>query len=46
MADLSLEQAQVLDLMRACGCDTGVAYGLDEALHWLEQRGILRGRTN
>jgi hypothetical protein len=40
---LSDDQVRVLDLMRAAGCDTGVAYGLDEALAWLEQRGILRG---
>jgi hypothetical protein len=25
--------------LAACGCDTGVAYLLDEALAWLESRG-------
>jgi hypothetical protein len=40
---LSLEQARVLEEMRACGVDTGVAHGLDDALAWLERRGLLRG---
>jgi hypothetical protein len=40
---LSPEQARVLDEMRACGVDTGVAYGLDQALVWLQARRILRG---
>jgi hypothetical protein len=42
---LSREQKKVLDEMRACGVDTGVARGLTEALRWLEARGILRGTT-
>jgi hypothetical protein len=40
---LSPEQVRVLDLMRAAGCDVGVAFGLDAALAWLEEREILRG---
>jgi hypothetical protein len=40
---LSPEQTKVLALMRAAGCDTGIAYGLDDALAWLELRGLLRG---
>jgi hypothetical protein len=43
---VSDEQARVLGLMRAAGCDTGVAYGLNEAIRWLEERNILRGRAN
>jgi hypothetical protein len=26
------------------GCITGCAYGLDEAVRWLEEHGILRGQ--
>jgi hypothetical protein len=37
------EQRKVLDQMRRAGCDADCAYGLDEALAWLEERGILRG---
>jgi hypothetical protein len=40
---LSPEQARVLGEMRAAGCETGVAHGLDAAIAWLEERGILRG---
>jgi hypothetical protein len=40
---LSPEQARVLDLMGAAGCDAGCAHGLDAAIAWLEERGILRG---
>jgi hypothetical protein len=32
--------------LAACGCDRGVAYGLDEALAWLESRGLLRSSAN
>jgi hypothetical protein len=42
---VSDDQTRVLDLMRAAGCDTGVAFGLDQALAWLQDRGILRGRA-
>jgi hypothetical protein len=41
---LSPEQVWVLDLMRAAGCDVGCAHGLDAAIQWLEERGILRGK--
>jgi hypothetical protein len=43
---LSDVQARTLEEMRACGVDTGVAHGLDEALKWLEERGILRGTAS
>jgi hypothetical protein len=39
---LSGDQTRVLHQLRAAGCDTGCAYGLDEALRWLEERGLLR----
>jgi hypothetical protein len=29
--------------MRRAGVDTGYAFGLDAAIRWLEERGILRG---
>jgi hypothetical protein len=34
----------VHEALRQAGADCGVAYGLDAALRWLEQRGLLRGR--
>jgi hypothetical protein len=40
---VSAVQLQALDAMRGAGCDTGVAYGLDAAIAWLERRGLLRG---
>jgi hypothetical protein len=40
---LSRAQTGVLIEMRRCGCDTGYAMGLDAALAWMEERGILRG---
>jgi hypothetical protein len=42
---LSPAQQQTLDRMQQAGAVVGVAYGLDEALAWLEQRGILRGSS-
>jgi VRR-NUC domain len=42
---LSDAQREALDAMRAAGADVGVAHGLDAALRWLEQRGLLRGRV-
>jgi len=40
---VSPAQERVIDQMRAAGCDADVVFGLDSALKWLEQRGILRG---
>jgi hypothetical protein len=41
-----ISQAATRRRLSACGCDTGVAYGLDEALAWLESRGLLRKSVN
>ena len=43
---LSAKQKQVIEEMRRCGVDVGVAHGLDAALAWMERRGILRGKAN
>jgi hypothetical protein len=43
---LSRDQARVLRELQAAGVDAGVAYGLDEAIRWLEDRAILRGRAS
>ncbi len=40
------KQVETIAAMQVAGAITGVAVGLDEALHWLERRGLLRGRTN
>jgi hypothetical protein len=37
------DQERVLVLMRAAGCECDVAFGLDDAIAWLEEREILRG---
>jgi VRR-NUC domain len=42
---LSPDQLKVHDEMRAAGCEVGVAYGLDQAVEWLEAKGILRGQV-
>jgi hypothetical protein len=39
------KQKECRSRLRALGVIEGVAYGLDEALSWLEERGILRGKT-
>lgn len=39
-----IKQAGCRVRMRQCGVTTGVAYGLDEALDWLERHGLLIGR--
>lgn len=36
-------QSETRTRMRLCGVVTGLAYGLDEALDWLERHGLLRG---
>ena len=41
---LSAAQSEALEAMRAAGADVEVAHGLDAALRWLTERGILRGR--
>lgn len=40
---LSANQADAIMALGAAGAVTGVAYGLDPALAWLEERGLLRG---
>ncbi len=42
---LSLSQVAVHAQLRAAGVETYVAYGVNDALHWLEQNGFLRGNT-
>jgi hypothetical protein len=42
---LSPDQARVLGLMRAAGCECDVAFGPDAAIQWLEAMGILRGEV-
>jgi hypothetical protein len=39
------EQFAVLARLEACGAICGVAYGLDDAIHWLEGNGLLKGRA-
>jgi predicted type IV restriction endonuclease len=38
-------QRLTLDLMEKAGAVVGVAYGLDDALRWLESQGLLKGRA-
>jgi hypothetical protein len=42
---LSKEQEETQDRLRKAGAIVGTATGLDEALIWLEDHGILRGTT-
>lgn len=37
------QQAECQDEMRACGARCYTAYGLDDALEWLEAQGLLKG---
>jgi hypothetical protein len=39
---VSDNQKEMLSALAREGAETGVAYGLNEALAWLEQRGLLR----
>ena len=39
-------QEETRDRMQCSGCTVGVSYGLDEAIRWLEDRGLLRGESN
>jgi hypothetical protein len=41
---LSRAQLQCRERLRMAGATVGEAYNLDEALTWLEQQGLLRGR--
>jgi hypothetical protein len=38
------KQRKCREDMALCGVFEGIAYGLDEALSWLEEKGILRGK--
>jgi len=40
-----IKQRETRERMRVCGVIVGLAYGLDEALAWLEQNGLLIGRS-
>lgn len=42
---LSDEQEHVATRITAAGMSWGVTYGLDEALRWLEERDLLKGRA-
>jgi hypothetical protein len=42
---LSAAQSEAIERMREAGADVGVAFGLDEALRWLTEREILKGRA-
>jgi hypothetical protein len=42
---LSPAQSEAIEAMNAAGADVGVAHGLDAALRWLTERGILKGRA-
>lgn len=42
---LSENQTLALSALRAAGAIAEVAYGLDDAIDWLEKWGILRGRV-
>src|SRR5262245_54862819 len=44
-AKASEEQEIILIKLRAAGWICGVAYGIDEAIAWLERNGLLRGRV-
>jgi hypothetical protein len=40
------KQKKCRENMESCGVVQAVAYGLDEAIAWLEDRGILRGKSS
>jgi hypothetical protein len=42
---LSPAQRETFPRLQAAGCEIGVAYSVDEALRWLEDRNLIRGRT-
>lgn len=42
---LSLKQIDMQAALREAGAEIGVATSLDEALEWLEERGLLTGRA-
>jgi hypothetical protein len=39
------KQVEAIAAMQVAGAITGVAVGIDEALRWLEERGLLRGQA-
>jgi hypothetical protein len=39
------EQTQCLERLRDAGAEIGITRGLDEALTWLAEKGLLRGRV-
>jgi hypothetical protein len=39
------KQVEAIAAMQVAGAITGVAIGLDDALRWLEERGLLRGQA-
>jgi hypothetical protein len=43
--ELSDIQHNTIEAMRTAGAVCGVAHGLDEAIAWLEQHALLRGRA-
>ena len=43
---LTDQQKETMVEMGHCGTITGVAYGLDEALEWLESHGLLKGKSS
>jgi hypothetical protein len=42
---LSETQCNTIEAMERAGAVVGVAVGIDQALAWLEERGLLRGRA-
>jgi hypothetical protein len=44
ITDHEFRQGEVRNCLERCGVTCGVAYGLDEAVEWLEQRGLLKGK--
>ena len=43
--ELSDIQHNTIEAMRTAGAVCGIAHGLDEAIAWLEQHALLRGRA-
>jgi hypothetical protein len=40
-----MNQIRCREILEKCGVFCGISYGLDEALTWLEERGLLRGEV-
>lgn len=45
MTQHDIDQEETRKRMALCGVTVGIAYGLDEALAWLERHGLLIGKT-